>query len=184
LRTNEKREGRHATPRKLPHGKKFDPIIINRESHLFLGGGLLSLGLSPLLPDPDQTSLASGLAQPPVSSLLTLWHFVTLDLTDSFLAADVLDGQDSVEVSSVTLGLAGREGSLGSINLLSGRVELLELAALAGEQNQASLVFLETGNVGGERLLGVVDATGINSNTDGWGELAGDTGFLQIRKMA
>lgn len=151
LRTNRKREGRHATPRILPHGKKLDRIIISRESHLFLGGGgLLSLSLSPLLPDTDQAGLASGLTQPPESVLLTLWQLVTLDLADSLLAADVLDGQGSLEVSSVTLGLAGGKGSLSSVNLLRGRVELLELAALAGEQNQASLVLLETGNVGSE----------------------------------
>lgn len=125
------------------------------------------------------TGFATGVPQPSVSSLLTLGQAVTLDLSDSLLVEGVLDGEGSADVSGVALGLAlSGEGSLGSVDLLSGRVELLELAALAGEEDETGLVVLKAVDVGDERLLGVVDTAVVNGDTDGAGELGGDASFL------
>lgn len=159
---------------------KNDPIIINRESHLFLGSSsLLSLSLRTLLPNTPETGLTAGLPQPSESSLLTLGQAVTLDLSDGLLGGEVLDGESSANVGGVALSLAlGGEGSLGGVDIVSGRVELLELTALAGEEDQTGLVVLETVDVGDERLLGVVDTAVVNGDTDGTGELGGDTSFL------
>ena len=159
---------------------KIDPIIINCESHLFLGGGFL-LGLSPstLLPDTLVAGFTAGLAQTAVGSLLTLGQVITLDLSDSLLSSEVLDGKGSIGASGITLSLAlSGEGSLGSADLFSRRVKLLELTTLAGEEDQAGLVVLETINIGDQRLLGVVDTAVVNGDTDGRSELLGDSGFL------
>ena len=122
---------------------------------LFLSGRLLlSLSLSTLLPDALVTGLAAGVPQTAVCSLLTLGKVVALDLSNGFLDSGVLDGQERANVCGVALGLAlSGEGSLGGVDLVSGRVELLELTALAGEEDQASLVVLEAGDIGDERLL-------------------------------
>lgn len=126
-----------------------------------------------------ETRLTAGIPQPSVSSLLTLGQAVTADLGDGLLGGGVLDGERSANVGSVTLGLAvGGESSLGGVDLVSGRVELLELTALAGEEDQARLVVLEAVDVGNERLLGVVDTAVVNGDTDGASELGGDTSFL------
>ena len=159
---------------------KIDPIIISCDSrNLFLSGRLLlSLGLSTLLPDTLVAGLAAGLTQPAVSSLLTLGEVVTLDLGDGLSESGVLDGEGTTDTGGEALGLALGESSLGSVDLLSGRVKLLELTALAGEEDQASLVVLEASNIGDERLLGVVDTAVVNGDTDGASELLGDTSFL------
>lgn len=70
------------------------------------------------------------------------------------------------------------ESGLGGVDLLSGRVELLELTALTGEKDQAGLVVLEAGDIGNERLLGVVVAAVVNGDTDSGSELLGDAGLL------
>ena len=163
---------------------KNDPIIINWESCLFLGSSsLLSLDASTLLPDTLQTSLTAGVAEVSVGSLLTLGQAVTLDLGDCLLRSGVVDGEDRADVGGVALGLAlGSESSLGGVDLVSRGIELLELAALAGEEDEAGLVVLETVNVGSERLLGVVDTAVVNGDTDGTGELNRDTSFLNKMK--
>lgn len=56
------------------------------------------------------------------------------------------------------------------------------MTALAGEKDQASLVVLEAGDIGDERLLRVVVAAVVNGNTNGRSELLGDTGFLLVAK--
>jgi hypothetical protein len=123
--------------------------------------------------------LGAGLTQPAVRSLLTLGHLVALDLGDGLLGGGVGDGQDGADVSGVALGLAlSGEGGLGGLDFLSGGVQLLELAALAGEEDEAGLVVLQTGDVGDEGLLGVVDPTVVDGDADGGGELLGDTSFL------
>lgn len=125
------------------------------------------------------TGLTTGIPQFPVSSLLTLGQAVTADLGDGLLGGGVVDGEGSANLGSVALGLAlGGESSLGGVDLVSGRVKLLELTALAGEEDQAGLVVLEAVDVGDERLLGVVDTAVVNGNTDSAGELGGDTSFL------
>lgn len=129
------------------------------------------------------TGVATGVPQPPVSSFLTLGQAVTLDLGDGLLGESVLDREGSADVSGVALGLALRgEGGLGGVDLLSRRVELLELTALAGEEDETGLVVLKAVDVGDERLLGVVDTAVVNGDTDGAGELGGDTSFLNNSK--
>lgn len=152
------------------------------QSRLFLSsGGLLSLSLGPLFPNADQTSVATSQPQASVSGLLALGHVVALDVRDGVLDSDVLDGEGSVDVGGVALGLAlGGEGGLGGVDLLGAGVEFLELAALTGEEDEAGLVLLQAGNILDERLLGVVDAAVVNRDTDGGRELLGDTSFLNF----
>ena len=123
---------------------KNDPIIINWESCLFLGSSsLLSLDTSTLLSDTLQTSLAASVTEVSVGSLLTLGQAVTLDLGDGLLRSGVGDGEGRADVGAVALGLAlNSESSLSSLDLLGGSIELLVLAALTGEQDQAGLVVL------------------------------------------
>lgn len=71
-----------------------------------------------------------------------------------------------------------RDGLLGASNLLFGRIALLLLSGLAGEEDEAGTVLLETGNVGGERFGGEVLAAGVDRDTDRGRKLAGDTSFL------
>ena len=122
--------------------------------------------------------LGASVTQAAVDRLLRLGEGVTLDLGDGVLLIGVDDGERSVDASGDTLTLAVSESSLDSVDVLSGGVELLELTALAGEEDQAGLVVLETGNVGDQGLLGVVGAAVVNGDTDGRSELLGDAGLL------
>lgn len=163
---------------------KIDPIIISWKSYLFLGSSsLLSLDPSTLLLATLVAGLAAGVTQLAVGGLLALGEVGALDLSDGRTLVEVVDGEDGTDAGGVALGLAlGGESSLGSVDLLGGRVELLELTALAGEEDQAGLVVLETGDIGDERLLGVVDTAVVNGDTDGTGELLGDGSFLSDSK--
>jgi hypothetical protein len=116
--------------------------------------------------------LGAGVTETAVSSLLTLGEGVTADLGDGGLKSSVDDGEGSAD------GLGDTLTGLGGLDLLSGRVELLELTALAGEEDQASLVVLQAGDVVNQGLLGVVGAAVVNRDTDGGSELLGDTGLL------
>jgi hypothetical protein len=148
-------------------------------THLFLSIGLLlSLGLGALLTLALVASLGAGVTQPPVGSLLALRHGVALDLGDGLLNGRVGDGQDGADAGGETLTLAVGQSGLDGLDLLGGRVELLELTALAGEQDQAGLEVLQAGDVGDQRLLGVVGAAVVNRDADGGSELLGDAGFL------
>lgn len=122
------------------------------------------------------TGLGAGVTETAVGSLLTLGEGVALDLGDGGLDGGVDDGEGSTDVLGDTL------TGLGGLDLLSGRVELLELTALAGEEDQASLVVLQAGDVLDKGLLGVVGAAVVNGDTDGTGELLGDTGLLNWGK--
>lgn len=126
--------------------------------------------------------LGASVTQAAVDGLLGLGESVTLDLGDGVLLSGVDDGERGVDAGGDTLTLAVSESSLDSVDVLSGGVELLELTALAGEEDQAGLVVLETGNVGDQGLLGVVGTAVVNGDTDGGSELLGDTGLLQVRK--
>ena len=95
-------------------------------------------------------------------------------LTHLFLGSGLL-----LSLSPGTLlTLAVSQSGLDGLDLLGGRVELLELTALAGEQDQAGLEVLQAGDVGDQRLLGVVGAAVVNRDADGGSELLGDAGFL------
>lgn len=67
---------------------------------------------------------------------------------------------------------------MSSLDFLWGSIELLVLAAAAGEEDQAGLVGIETGDISGQGFRGGIDTAVVNGDTDGQGELAGDTGFL------
>lgn len=183
---NKEEKAAHATPchKILIPDLKIDPIIISWKSCLFLGSSsLLSLDPSTLLLATLVAGLAAGVTQLAVGSLLALGEVGALDLSDGLTLVEVVDGEDGTDAGGVALGLAlGGESSLGSVDLLGGRVKLLELTALAGEEDQAGLVVLETGDIGDERLLGVVDTAVVNGDTDGTGELLGDTSFLSDSK--
>lgn len=87
-----------------------------------------------------------------------------------------------MQVGGVAVGLGtSGEGLLGSLNLLRRRVELLELAALAREQDQARLVLLEASHVRSKRLLRDVSAAVVNGDADGGRQLARNAGLLQQR---
>lgn len=118
------------------------------------------------------TGLGAGLTETAVSSLLALGEGVTLDLSDGGLKGGVDDGEGSADVLGDTL------TGLGGLDLLGGRVELLELTALAGEEDQAGLVVLQAGDVVNQGLLGVVGAAVVDRDTNGGSELLGDTGLL------
>lgn len=66
--------------------------------------------------------------------------------------------------------------ALGGLDVLGGGVTLLGLAVAAGEEDEALPVLLEALDVGLEALLGEVLAARVDGDTDGTGELAGDTG--------
>jgi hypothetical protein len=162
---------------------KTDPIIIistSRElTHLFLGVSLvIGLDAGTLLAHTAVAGLGAGLTETAVSGLVTLGESVTLDLSDGLGNSGVGDGEGGLSAGDDTVTLALGNGGLGGLDVLGGGVELLELTALAGEEDQASLVVLETGNVGDQGLLRVVGTAVVNGDTDGRSKLLGDTGFL------
>lgn len=67
---------------------------------------------------------------------------------------------------------------LGGLDLLSAGVTLLGGLAVAGEEDEACTVSLQALDVGGETLLGQVGAAGVDADSDGGCELAGNTGSL------
>lgn len=128
------------------------------------------------------TSLGARVTETTVSSLLTLRKRVTLDLSDSLSGGGVGDGESGTDAGGDTLTLAVGKGGLDGLDVLGGGVELLELAGLAGEQDQAGLVVLEAGDVGDQGLLRVVGAAVVDGDTDGRGELLGNASLLNVLK--
>lgn len=134
---------------------------------LFLGSSL-GLGLlpGPLLPLAGVALVAAGHAEGAVRAALQgCGEVVLADLGEA--RGDGLDGEG--------LGEVGDGGGLGEVG---GRVAVLGLAGLAGEQDQALLVGLQAGDVGGEALLGQVLAAAVDGNADRLGEAAGDASLL------
>ena len=129
-------------------------------------GGLLSLGLGALLADTNQASLGAGLAELPegIFGSLVVGNGALLEFDD------VLDGKAGLGAGNDVL------TALGGLDVLSRGVAVLGLSVAAGEENEALPVLLETLNIGLEALLGEVLAAGVDRDTDGAGELAGDTG--------
>jgi hypothetical protein len=64
--------------------------------------------------------------------------------------------------------------------LISGCVTLLSLLTRLGEDNQLRLELLNAVHVGGHRNLVLVSTSLVNGDTDGAGELHGNTGLLQL----
>lgn len=140
-------------------------------SSLFVLGSLrLGLVPGPLLPLASVAlvgALGTQLAES--TALDGCGHVGLLDLGDGLV--DAGNGES---------GAGGGDALGGGLELLLGRVALLGLVALLGEQDQAGGVGLEALDVGGEGLLGQVLAAGIDGDTDSGSVLAGDTGSLQI----
>ena len=134
-------------------------------SLFLLGVGLLGLSLRALLTDTDEAGLGAGVTELPVGVLggLVVANGALLELDD------VLDGQSSGG------GLDKVVGALGGLDVLGGSVTRLGLAVAAGEEDKALAVLLEALDVGLEALLGEVLAARVDRDTDGAGELAGDT---------
>jgi hypothetical protein len=145
-----------------PYGTAQNLATTLAGSLFLLGVGLVSLVLGTLGADTDETGLGAGVAELAVGVLLGL----VVGNVALLEGGDVLDGQDGAADNVVT--------RLGGLDVLSGGVTLLGLAVAAGEQDQALPVLLETGNVGLEALLGEVLAAGVDRDTDGAGELAGN----------
>lgn len=136
-------------------------------SSLFLVG--LGLGRVPraLLPGALEAGVAAGDAEGSVGAGLDGGgDLALLDLLDGDVGGD--DGDDGgdggglVEAGDVGLGVA----------LLGG-------VGPAGEEDQAVLVGLEAGDVGGQGFLGEVLAAGVDGDADGAGEGLGDAGLLR-----
>ena len=66
----------------------------------------------------------------------------------------------------------------GGAEVGNGSAEILGLSALAGEDDQALLVGLETGDIGGEGLLAEVLTAVVDGDTDGGGVETRDAGLL------
>ena len=142
--------------------------------HLFLLRVLgLGLGLGSLLPGTLVPGVGARESEFAESALLALGQVALLDLLEGVLEADAaVDGDRGRDL------LGDLALVLGQLDVLGGAVELLVLAGLAGEQDQAGLVGLEARDVGRERFLVGVLAACVDRDTDGRGEFAGDAGFL------
>jgi hypothetical protein len=135
---------------------------------LFLVGLGLGLVLGPLFPYTLESSVTSSLAEEVVgASLDGSGHVALLDLGDTLADGD--DGQCGAD--------AGYGLGLAEVDILA-VTSFGVLGALAGEDDQAFLVGLETGDVGGEGLLAEVLAAEIDGDTDSGSHKAGDTSLL------
>jgi hypothetical protein len=138
---------------------------VTMSNPLFLLGRLLfSLGLSTLLTNTNKAGFGAGVTELPVGILGSL---VVLDRTLLELN-NILDGQD------LAGGLDNVLALLGGLDVLDGSVTVLRLAAAAREEDELLPVLLETLHVGLETLLRDVLAAGVDRDTNGSRELAGD----------
>ena len=143
---------------------------LSNPCHLFLSRSILvCLVLCPLLPHSPVSRLTSGISELSVGAALNrLGHIALADLLDGGIGGD--NRQTLLEARNC----------LGAGNLPLGRVALLRLSNLAGEEDEAGSVFLETGDVGGEGFGGEILAAWIDRYTDRGRESTGDSGFLCI----
>lgn len=133
---------------------------------LFLGSLGLGRVAGALLLLAQVAGLGSRVAELAVSTALDGLGEVGLrDLGEA--GGGLLDGEGGGE------GLDGL--GLGEVDL---GVALLDLVGAAGEDDEALLVGLEAGDVGGQGLLAQVLAAAIDGDTDGGSVKAGDTGGL------
>jgi hypothetical protein len=151
-----------------------------REVLLLLGLLSLLLGLGSLLPRAHVPRLSPQIPQLGVRRLLALGHVSLLHLAEAVLQAHptvqrqgILDGLGDLAV----LVAVGRLRA-GELDVLLGRVEFLELAGLAGEEDEAGLVGLEALDVEGQGFFVGVLAARVDGDADCGSEFAGDTGFL------
>ena len=134
------------------------PAFSNAAHVLLLSRLSLGLLLGPLLPDTAQSRVAPGLPQGSVGTTLDRGGKVALlDLGNG--VGQRVDGEGGAEF--------GNSGA-----------EILGLSALAGEDDQALLVGLKTGDIGGEGLLAEVLTAVVDGDTDGGGVETRDAGLL------
>jgi len=137
-------------------------------SCLFLVGLGLGFVLGPLFPYALESGVTSGLTEEVVGASLDGGrHVALLDLGDTL--ADVDDGQCGAN--------AGHDLGLAEVDILA-VTGLGVLGALPGEDDQALLVGLEAGDVGGEGLFAEVLAAEVDGDTDGGSHKAGNTSLL------
>ena len=70
-----------------------------------------------------------------------------------------------------------------SLEVFLGGVHFLVQAGFAGEEDEALPVGLEAGDIGGEGFFREVGAAGVDGDTNGGGEGAGNTCFLDTEVM-
>ena len=141
-------------------------------SHLFLlSFGLISLDLGTLGASTGVALLGAGVTELPVGVLGCL-NAADGDLLNDGLVDNGEDLGGSLDGVS----------TLGGLDVLSGSITALGLAVTAGEEDETLPVLLETLDVGLEALLGDVLAAGIDGDTNGGCELAGNTSSLQLSK--
>ena len=140
---------------------------------LFLvGSSLLLLGLGTLGALANQTSVGASVAELAVGVLLA-WVVGDLALGD-------LDGVDDGESLVGLLNVGAVAGLLRGLGVLGGCLARLGGIALAGKEDEAALVGLQTLDVGLEGLLREVLTTWIDRDSDCACELAWDAGFLKV----
>jgi hypothetical protein len=83
----------------------------------------------------------------------------------------------SLDWDDILVSILGNVGEL-----LTSGITLLSLAVLLGEDNELSLEFLDSVNVGSKSLLVLVSASLVNSDTDSASELGWDTSLLQLSR--
>lgn len=133
---------------------------------LFLSSLSLSRIPCALLTGTLVSGVASGDTEGSVgTSLERSGHLALLDLLDGDVGRS--NGEDG-----------GDGGSLVDLGEIGLGVTLLGGVGSAGEEDQALLVGLEAGDVGGQGLLGEVLSAGVDRNADGGSELAGNTSLL------
>ena len=134
---------------------------LSNPCHLFLSRSILiRLLLCPLLPLSPVSRLTSGISELSVGAALNrLGHVALADLLNSSVGVD--NGQTLLEA---------RDCLLGAGNLLFGSITLLGLSNLAGKEDEAGTVFLETGDVGGEGFGGEVLAAMVDRDTNRGGQ--------------
>ena len=154
--------------------KQISVAVFIGSTLLLRSRSLLSLRLRPLLPDSHQTSLTSRQPKCPIRIFGTLAHLASLHFTDSSLLANILDRQNLAKMLDDFAVLFLR-----SLNILFRRVESLVLSGFAGEEDQAGAISLETLDVHGDGFLGEVGTARVDRDTNGGGEFAGDTSFLE-----
>ncbi len=152
----------------------MQPLLERRSrsvKHLFLGSStLVLLGLGPLLPHTDQTSLAASIAELPVRGRLALEvrNLALLDLE--------LVGDRERAVRALDLALVSALAML--LHVVGRCLAVLWRLDLAREEHETGLVGLEALDVGGEGLFGEVLAARVDANSDGGSQLAWDLGGL------
>ena len=134
------------------------PPFSNAAHVLLLSRLSLGLLLGPLLPDTAQSRVAPGLPQGGVGT--------------------TLDRGGKVALLNLGNGVGQRVDGEGGAEFGNGGAEILGLSALAGEDDQALLVGLKTGDIGGEGLLAEVLTAVVDGDTDGGGVETRDAGLL------